>query len=125
MRDFDDARLEILRIARELVVGEYNNRRAETHNQWLVESDRLWKASRVRLAYPPIPPFPTEADILLRAQSLMEFVGIGKSEQAPQEPAVDNTVVDTSDDALPSVLKRIEEMRHRLEDSIQSGDDQV
>jgi hypothetical protein len=131
MASHDQARLEILRLARDLVVGEYNNRRAQAHNQWLVDSDQLWKASRLRLAYPPIPPYPTEADILARAESLMGFVGV-KDISLPSVPDVPVPPVSEDpapapstpppDTDLPSMLKRIEDMRHRLENSVGSDD---
>lgn len=66
--------LEILKIAKELVINEHIDRRAEIHNRWLVESEYLWKTRKLRLAYPSIPPYPTEIDIVLRAKTLMEFL---------------------------------------------------
>jgi hypothetical protein len=65
---------EILKIARDLVVNEHTDRRAELHNKWLVESERLWRTSKLKLPYPPIPPYPTEADIVKRAKMLLDFV---------------------------------------------------
>jgi hypothetical protein len=126
-RESDPTRLEILRMAHDLVVGEYNNRRAETHNQWLVESDRLWKTSRVRLAYPPIPPFPAEEEIMIRAQALIDFVGSNKDPQSSDASVAQSQATSAAEppqpkapsaDELPSVLKKIERMRTKLEGSI-------
>jgi hypothetical protein len=66
--------LEILKIARDLVINEHTDRRAELHNKWLVDSERLWRTSKLKLPYPPIPPYPTELDIVKRAKTLIEFV---------------------------------------------------
>jgi hypothetical protein len=66
--------LEILKIARDLVINEHTDRRAELHNKWLVDSERLWRTSKLKLSYPPIPPYPTEFDIVNRAKTLIEFV---------------------------------------------------
>jgi hypothetical protein len=66
--------LEILKIARDLVINEHTDRRAELHNKWLVDSERLWRTSKLKLPYPPIPPYPTESDIVKRAKTLIEFV---------------------------------------------------
>jgi hypothetical protein len=75
----DQSLMEILRMARDLTLNEYKDRRAELHNQWLAESDRVWRISRARVTYPPIPPHPTEAEILARAKLLMNFVAIVES----------------------------------------------
>ena len=74
--------LEILRLAKDLVVNEYIDRRADLHNKWLAESDYMWRTKKIKLAYPPIPPYPTENEILARAQMLMEFV---KAKEAERE----------------------------------------
>lgn len=74
--DYNAVNLELLRMAKELVINEYTDRRAEQHNQWLVESDYLWRNQRLRVAYPTIPPYPTEHEILERAKVLMDFVNV-------------------------------------------------
>ena len=65
---------EVLKMARELVLNEHTDRRAQLHNSWLVESQNLWASQRTRLAYPEIPAYPTEAEILARAERLMNFL---------------------------------------------------
>jgi hypothetical protein len=70
----DEKRLEILKMARELVINEHTDRRAELHNQWLVQSERMWAMHRQRVPYPSIPPYPTEEIILERAILLLRFV---------------------------------------------------
>jgi hypothetical protein len=70
----DQTRLEILKMARELVINEYVDRRAQEHNEWLDKSTTLWQTSRMKLAYPVIPPYPTENDIVNRAKTLLEFL---------------------------------------------------
>ena len=66
--------LEILKMAKEIVINEHVDRRAEVHNQWLLDSDLLWKSRKLRLAYPTILPYPTEIDIVVRAKVLMDFL---------------------------------------------------
>lgn len=61
-------------MARELVINEYIDRRAQEHNEWLGRSSELWKTQRMTLAYPVIPPYPTEKEIIVRANALMEFL---------------------------------------------------
>lgn len=67
-------RLEILKMARELLNEEYINRRAEDHNKWLAECDVVWRTKGIKLPYPPFAPYPSEAEILAKAASLYNFV---------------------------------------------------
>ena len=73
-------RLEILKMARELLNEEYINRRAEDHNKWLAECDVVWKTRGIKLPYPPFAPYPSESEILAKATSLYNFV-----EEKPKE----------------------------------------
>jgi hypothetical protein len=73
--------LEILKMAKEIVINEHVDQRAEVHNQWLLDSDLLWKSRKLRLAYPTIPPYPTEIDIVVRAKVLMDFLNSGTHTQ--------------------------------------------
>lgn len=66
--------LEILRMARELVINEYTDKRAQIHNAWVSESEQVWATNKVKLPYPPIPPYPTEDVIVARAQKLFAFI---------------------------------------------------
>lgn len=68
-------------MTKEIVINEHVDRRAEIHNQWLVESEYLWKTRQLRLAYPAIPPYPTEIDIVIRAKVLMDFLNSGTHTQ--------------------------------------------
>jgi hypothetical protein len=90
MEPLDPRALEILRMARELVINEHTDRRAEMHNQWLTESSELWRTRRIRLAYPPIPPYPTENDIIARARVLLEFVEKSPTVADTTVPVVEN-----------------------------------
>ncbi len=72
--EFAKHRMEVLRMARQMLNEEYINRRAEDHNRWLAESDQAWKNKGIKLPYPPFAPYPTEAQILERAQELLKFV---------------------------------------------------
>lgn len=72
--------LEILRMAKEIVINEYTDRRAQEHNQWLKDSEELWRTKRVKLPYPDIPPYPTEVEIVKRAQTLFAFLKDNQAE---------------------------------------------
>lgn len=66
--------LELLRLAKELAYADYNNRRANIHNEWLVDNERMQKTHRTNVPYPTIPPYPTEEEIIYRAEKLIEFL---------------------------------------------------
>lgn len=93
-KGYDPIALEILKMARELVINEYTDRRAQDHNKWLADFEVVWKNNRVRLPYPDIPPYPTETEIVTRAQTLMRFLHQNQvlSEEAREE-SVKNTVL--------------------------------
>lgn len=96
--DRESINFEILRIAKELVINEYVDRRAHVHNQWLVESDHLWKSQRLRLAYPPIPPYPTEKEVVERAKTLLAFLN---SPQGMPNPVTTVNPPDVVEDVAP------------------------
>lgn len=82
--------LELLRLAKELAYSDYNNRKAELHNQWLAESDLAWKKHRLKVAYPQIPAFPTEGEIMNRAMKLIEFLNTPRPDLVkPKEEIVE------------------------------------
>lgn len=84
-------RIELLKMARELLNEEYINRRAEDHNRWLAECDVAWKTRGVKLPYPPFAPYPSEAEIVAKASSLFNFVKPSDAETASDAaiPAAD------------------------------------
>lgn len=79
--------LEILRIAKDLVINEYTDRRAQDHNKWLRESEEMWRNKQVKLPYPDIPPYPTEVDIVKRAQTLFAFLTENRPVEQPEQRA--------------------------------------
>ena len=107
MPTVDSKNLEILRMARELVINEHTDRRAEMHNQWLAESNELWRTRRIRLAYPSIPPYPTENDIIARAQVLLDFLTVSSPANAP-ESADDTTATAPIGAVTVTTIKTIE-----------------
>lgn len=77
--------LEILKLAKELAYSDYNNRKADLHNQWVAESDYMWRTKKLRVAYPPIPPFPSEEEIARRAERLLAFIQIPRPDLESQQ----------------------------------------
>jgi len=78
--DVSPTNLEILRLAKELAYSDYNNRKADLHNRWVAESDYMWRTHKLRVAYPPIPSFPSEEDIMKIASRLLEFLSIPRTD---------------------------------------------
>jgi len=72
--DNNNQKLELLKMARQLLNEEYINRRAEDHNKWLADCDEVWRTRRVKLPYPPFAPYPTEEQIVAKALTLYNFV---------------------------------------------------
>lgn len=64
---------EILKMARDIVINEYTDRRAQLHNQWITQSQQA-KQRGQSVPYPDIPAYPTEEQIVARAQTLMKFL---------------------------------------------------
>ena len=91
------ANLEILRMAREIVHNEYIDAKAQLHNKWLVDADLLWRSSRMRLVYPPFPPYPTEDVIVARAKVLLNFLS---KEETLAEPPVEEQPISIEDTSV-------------------------
>ena len=79
MADDLSVKLEILRMAREIVNNEYVDKRAQDHNKWLADSEKL-SSRGIKIPYPDIPPYPDEAVVIAKAKSLLGFVGMGDAE---------------------------------------------
>ena len=67
-------KLEILRMAKEILFNEYVDKKAQLHNQWLADSDVAWRTRRMRLPYPVFPPYPDNEMIIARALQLERFL---------------------------------------------------
>jgi hypothetical protein len=63
-------KLTILKMASEMLLNEYIDKKSHNHNQWLVQNDVMWRSTGVRMPYPPFPPYPTQEDVLAKANSL-------------------------------------------------------
>jgi hypothetical protein len=122
-KTIDPARLEILKIARELVINEYIDRRAQEHNEWLEKSAELWKTQRLALAYPVIPPYPTEKEIITRAVTLMEFLIVDDKESdidQEEDLSKESFREEFRDEAADSKLSEVE-IEKELDGSLQDN----
>lgn len=97
-------RMEILRMARQMLNEEYINRRAEDHNRWLAEADVAWRTKGIKLPYPPFAPYPTEEQVLAKAQELLKFVVEPKQaagETKPEPTTTEATKAEASKTETP------------------------
>jgi len=84
----DPTNLELLRLATELAYADYNNRRANLHNQWLVDNDKMKRMYGTTVPYPTIPPYPTEEEIVAKAQTLIKFLSAPRPDLDNKQLAV-------------------------------------
>lgn len=77
--------LELLNLAKELAYADYNNHRANIHNQWLADNETMKRTRGVGVPYPPIPAYPSEEEIIYRAKKLIEFLNHPRPDLEKQE----------------------------------------
>lgn len=78
-------RLELLRMAKDMLFNEYIDRKAQLHNKWLAEADVAWKTRRVRIPYPAFPPYPDNDMIIAKVIQLERFLVSQGKEEKPAE----------------------------------------
>lgn len=100
MENLDDAKykLELLRMARELLNEEYINKRAEDHNKWVADADVAWKTQGIKLPYPPFASYPKESEIVAKALTLFNF--LKSSSEKPAGMISNVTVLPTASTEL-------------------------
>ena len=108
--ELNPTNLELLRLAKELAYSDYNNRKAELHNQWLAESDLAWKKHRLKVAYPPIPPFPSDQDIMNRALNLINFLNTPRPDLDKPANNVEIKEAVTAGETIPEDVKPVIEV---------------
>ena len=69
-----EIRLELLRMAQGLLLEEYHSNKERLSNEWHVKVESAKLNGQVIPDHPPYPPYPTENDIINKAQSLNGFV---------------------------------------------------
>ena len=69
-----EIRLELLKMAQGLLLEEYHSNKERLSNEWHVKVESAKLNGQVIPDHPPYPPYPTENDIINKAQSLNGFV---------------------------------------------------
>jgi hypothetical protein len=70
-------RLELLHMAKDLLMDEYHTKKEVMLEQWREAKDKTSPDGRLP-AYPEYPPYPTELDILRKASILNDFISKSK-----------------------------------------------
>ncbi len=69
-----EIRLELLKMAKDMLTEEYYGKREQVSNDWQVKVENARHAGQIPPDHPGFPLFPTEADIIQKAQILNGFV---------------------------------------------------
>ena len=69
-----EVRLEILKMAQGLVSDEYSYRRSAALEQWQTQVEAARLSGSALPAMPELPPFPSESEIITKANMLNGFV---------------------------------------------------
>lgn len=67
-------RLQLLKMAQEILFHEYIDKKAQMHNKWSAEADVAWRTRGVRLPYPTFPPYPDNSMIIEKAMEMEKFL---------------------------------------------------
>lgn len=69
-----EIRLELLKLAKDMLEQEYHSKREVIHNNWQVSTENARVQGQSLPTQPDFPPFPSEAEIIAKAQALNGFV---------------------------------------------------
>jgi hypothetical protein len=75
-----EIRLELLKMAKDMLTDDYHTKRDALNQQWHSQVDAAKIAGTSSPDFPALPPFPTEEEIVKRAETLNQFV----SQTTPQ-----------------------------------------
>jgi hypothetical protein len=75
-------RLELIKLAKDMLEQEYHSKREVIHNNWQVATENARTQGQNLPNQPEFPPFPSEEDIIKKAQTLNGFVS-GPSTDLP------------------------------------------
>lgn len=75
-----EIRLELLKMAKDMLTDDYHTRRDSLQQQWHTQVDAAKIAGTTSPDFPALPAFPTEEEIVKKAEALNQFV----SQTTPQ-----------------------------------------
>lgn len=107
--DIKYTKIELIKMARELVINEYLDRRSQDHNKWVSDAEQVWKTQGKRLAYPSFPIYPSELDIIKKAKSLQEFL--------QDQDSLEDTLSSQTPEATPCPQVQTQEPQPQTQDA--------
>ena len=69
-----EIRLELLKMAKDMLVEEYYGKKEQVQQDWQVKVDNARHNGSVPPEHPAMPTYPTEADVVAKATQLNGFV---------------------------------------------------
>ena len=69
-----EIRLELLKMAKDMLQDDYHTKRDSLQQQWHTQVDSAKIAGTQSPDYPALPAFPTEEEIVKKAEALNQFV---------------------------------------------------
>jgi hypothetical protein len=69
-----EIRLELLKMAKDMLTDDYHTRHDSLQQQWHTQVDAAKIAGTSSPDFPALPPFPTEDEIVKKAEALNQFV---------------------------------------------------
>lgn len=69
-----EIRLELLRMAKEMLVEDYYTKKEQITNNWATQCDQAKQTGASLPEHPAMPAYPTETEIINKAQTLNGFV---------------------------------------------------
>ena len=69
-----EIRLELLKMAKELLLEDFNSSKERLINEWQVKVESAKLNGQAIPEHPAFPTYPTESDIIAKAQALNGFV---------------------------------------------------
>jgi len=75
-----EIRLELLKVAKDILEQEYHTKRETLHNNWQVATENARISGQTLPNQPDLPQFPSEEEIIKKAAALNGFVSMSSSE---------------------------------------------
>ena len=69
-----EIRLELLKMSKDLLTADFDNKKQSLVESWQTEVEAAKISGITSPVYPTIPAFPTETDIVAKAEALNNFV---------------------------------------------------
>jgi hypothetical protein len=69
-----EIRLELLKMAKDMLEQEYHGKREKLQNEWNVQVENARHAGHATPIFPELPTFPNEAEVIAKAATLNSFV---------------------------------------------------